>query len=238
MADFVLIHGAFRGGFSFARLRPLLEAAGHRVYAPSLPGAGEHAHVKPKPVTLDTYTEHVTRLLELEDLTRAILVGHSQGGLVIQAVSQRAHARIAALVFLDAPVPRHGERAVDLVPPALAGVPMPALDPAAWLAPRLLAASDELPQADAEWLNARLCETPVGPSLTPLVLDAPDALRLPRHYLFCRHTPDVFPCAHARARFDAEGVPYTWIEAGHDAPFTRPRDVASALLAIEAETQP
>ena len=106
MHTFVLIHGAFRGSWSFARLRPLLEAAGHRVYAPSLPGAGEHAADLGKDMSLGRYAQCVASFLELEDLERAVLVGHSQGGMVALAASELAHARIARLVLLDSPVPR------------------------------------------------------------------------------------------------------------------------------------
>ncbi len=236
MATFVLIHGAFRGGFSFVRVRPLLHAAGHSSYAPSLPGAGEHVLAEPRPLALDDYARCVARLLELEDLTQVILVGHSQGGLVISAASQLAHARIARLVFLDSPVPRHGERAVDLVAPALAHLTMPTLTREQWVPPRPLVETADLTATDAAWLNARLCPTPVGPSLDALVLTEAAALALPRHYLFCRRTPETFPCAHGRARLDAEGVPYSWLDADHDVPLTAPSKLAAALLTIAAST--
>lgn len=235
MATFVLIHGAFRGGFSFSRLRPLLHAQGHLTYAPSLPGAGEQVFREPRALSLSDYAECVARLLELEDLTNVILVGHSQGGLVISAASQLAHARIASLVFVDSPVPRHGERAVDLVAPAFAHVPMPTLARDQWLPPRPLAATADLSADDAAWLNARLCPAPVGPSLDPLVLTNEAALALPRHYFFCRRTPDTFPCAHGRARLDAEGIPYGWLDADHDVPFTAPDKLALTLLSIAAQ---
>lgn len=237
MATFVLIHGAFRGGYSFARLRPMLHAAGHMTYAPSLPGAGEQALATPGAVSLEDYARCVARLLELEDLFEVILVGHSQGGIVISAASETGHARIARLVFLDAPVPRHGERAVDLVPPALSDVIRSELPREQWLAPRMLTPTPDLDAQSAAWLNARLCATPVGPSLDALRLTQPSALALPRSYMFCRRTPDTYPCAHGRARLEAERTPYTWLDADHDAPFTAPGEVARALLEVAACTR-
>ena len=235
MSTFVLIHGAFRGGWSFARLRPLLEKAGHRAFAPSLPGAGEHAAGLDGQLTLSRYAQCVASFLELEDLQRVVLVGHSQGGLVALAASEIAHARIALLVLLDSPVPRDGERGIDLVPPALAGVPMPALERDAILPPRPLAAGESLSAEDAAWISARTCPTPVGPSLDPLVLREPRALALPVSYVFFRRTPPTYPCAQGRARLDAERTAYREIDAGHDAPVTHPELVAGALLAIAAE---
>jgi pimeloyl-ACP methyl ester carboxylesterase len=232
---FVLIHGAYRGGWSFARLRPLLEEAGHRSFAPSLPGAGEHAARLDGHLTLSDYARCVASFLELEDLERVILVGHSQGGLVALAASEIAHARMGRLVLLDSPVPRDGERAIDLVPPALVGVAMPTLARDALSSPRPLIASDSVTAEDAAWINARTCKTPVGPSLDPLALRDPGALALPVSYVFFRRTPATYPCAHGRARLDAEGIAYREVDAGHDAPITEPRLVADALLAIAAE---
>ncbi|MGC4070125.1 MAG: alpha/beta fold hydrolase [Polyangiaceae bacterium] len=231
-ATFVLVHGAFRAGWSFARLRPLLEAQGHRTFAPSLPGFGEHRATTVKDVSLAQWAESTARFIELEDLSRVILVGHSQGGLVIAAASQLCHARLSRLVFLDAPIARHGERAIDLQPKALQGMTPPALARDLWLPPKPMSASETLSAEDAAWINPRLGPTPIGPSLDPLVLEHPAALVLPRHHLFCRATPETFPCAHGRERLLREGTPFSSIEADHDAPITAPALVADALLAI------
>ena len=234
MSTFVLLHGAFRGGWSFARLRPRLEDAGHRTHAPSLPGAGEHAAQLGGTLTLADYAASVARYIELEDLHDVILVGHSQGGVVALAASELAHARIAKLVLLDAPVARDGERAIDLVAPALAHVEMPTLARDVVLTPRPLAASATLSAEDAAWINARTCPAPVGPSLDPMKLTHPRALALPTTYVFFARTPDTYPCAHGRVRLDAAGVPYRTVDAGHDAPVTHPQLVADLLLEIAA----
>jgi hypothetical protein len=132
-------------------------------------------------------------------------------------------------------VPRDGERAIDLVPPALAGVSMPALARDALVPPRPLVASESVTPEDAAWINARTCRTPVGPSLDALVLRDPRALALPVTYVFFRRTPATYPCAQGRARLDAEGIAYREVDAGHDAPITAPRLVADVLLAVAAE---
>ncbi len=116
MATFVLIHGAFRGGWSFQFVQERLQAQGHTVFAPSLTGAGDRGHLIASVQGLDTWTQDITRLLESEDLKAVILVGHSMGGFVATAVSEGAAERIAHLVFLDAPVPRPGETAWEQLP--------------------------------------------------------------------------------------------------------------------------
>ena len=102
MATYVLVHGAFHGGWCWRKLTPLLRAAGHEVHAPTLTGLGERVHLATPEVGLDTHVQDVCKLLEYEDLSGVVLVGHSYGGHVIAGVADRAPERLAHLVYLDA----------------------------------------------------------------------------------------------------------------------------------------
>lgn len=100
MATFILIHGAWQGGWCWERIVPLLEVKGHRIFAPDLPGMGED----PTPlaeVTLDRWVEFVTCLVNQQN-EKVILVGHSRGGLIISQVAERLPNRIQSLVYLAA----------------------------------------------------------------------------------------------------------------------------------------
>lgn len=228
MSAFVLIHGAFRGGWCWREVARRLRAHGHDVYAPSLTGAGERRHLVAAVRGLETYVEDIVQLLEAEDLREVVLVGHSHGGVVITAASQRAAARIRQLVYLDAPVPRHGEAAADMMPAeARAAYPRPA--PGTLLPPRPV---EGLPSALADWVNARLCPHPVDPSFDPIELTEPAALALPRTYVFCRGTPAHYPSSFARARLEGEGVAIRELPCGHDAPLIAPAAVVELLLEI------
>ena len=114
---FVLVHGAWHGGWCWRFVRPLLEQAGHRVYAPSLTGLGERRHLARDDIDLDTHITDVVSLIEMEDLREVVLVGHSYGGMVITGAADRAHEPIARLVYLDAFVPEDGKCALDYVVP-------------------------------------------------------------------------------------------------------------------------
>ena len=119
MAVFVLVHGGWVGGWYWSRVAPLLQAAGHRVFAPTLTGLGERAHLCSLAVDLDTHVQDVTNVLQFEDLHDVILVGHSYGGIVITGVAERTAERLAHLCYLDAFVPRDGQALADFVGPEM-----------------------------------------------------------------------------------------------------------------------
>lgn len=224
MTSFVLVHGAFRGGWAWSRVRPLLAAAGHDIHAPSLIGAGEHVARLCEVTGLHVWVEQITRLIELEDLTEVVLVGHSQGGLVTSAVAARIPERIAVVVHLDAAVPAAGERAVDLMPSADVLPPRDASVP-----PRpVTTESGEYDEPTVAWLNVRLTASPVGPALDPVPAVPPGVREV---FVFCTYTPEGYPSRATRARVVAAGVDPLMIDAGHDAPLSAPTDVAEVLLA-------
>jgi pimeloyl-ACP methyl ester carboxylesterase len=116
MAQFVLVHGGWQGGWSYKRLAKLLREDGHEVYTPTLTGLGERSHLAYMPVNLETHVSDVANVIVWEDLTDVILVGHSYGGMVITGVADRLSACIDTLVYLDALVPKDGDTLLGLRP--------------------------------------------------------------------------------------------------------------------------
>jgi pimeloyl-ACP methyl ester carboxylesterase len=108
-STFVLVHGAWQGGWAWSRLTPLLEAEGHRVCAPTLTGLAERATLLSKDVDLSTHIEDVCRLMIAEELENVVLVGHSYGGMVVSGAADRMAERIKSLVVLDGFVPEDGK---------------------------------------------------------------------------------------------------------------------------------
>ncbi len=229
MTTYVLVHGAFRGGWAWDRVRDRLAAAGHEVLAPSLPQAGERYDGTDPLVTLPDYVADLTSTLASRDLREVVLVGHSQGGVVAIATAAAVPDRVDELVLLDSPVPAPGTSVAEVVPAevrAAYGEPPP---PSTWLPARPLETDSEL-GLTAElvaWANPLLTPAPAGPAYDP-VPGAPVGVAL-RHVFFAR-TPLWFPCIHTRARLDADGTAYDVIDAGHDAPLTHPDEVAALLL--------
>lgn len=114
---FVLVHGAWHGGWCWRRVTDLLTARGHEVFAPTLTGVGERAHLAHLPVDLSMQIEDVVRVIEFEDLSNVVLVGHSYGGFVVSGVAERMEKAIGSIVFLDAFVPDNGMSLSDYWPP-------------------------------------------------------------------------------------------------------------------------
>jgi pimeloyl-ACP methyl ester carboxylesterase len=109
MTDFVLVHGAWHGAWCWRKILPALWAKGHRAFAVTLTGVGERAHLMTSSIRLATHIDDVLAVIETEELTRVVLVGHSYAGLLITAVADRYAERIVRLVYLDAIIARSGE---------------------------------------------------------------------------------------------------------------------------------
>lgn len=119
MATFVLVHGAWHGGWCYRDTAAALRAAGHLVFTPTHTGVGERFHQSGEAVTLETHIRDVCGTIEFEQLDQVILCGHSYGGMVITGVADRMAERIKALVYLDAFIPDDGDSLMGLLPKAL-----------------------------------------------------------------------------------------------------------------------
>lgn len=122
MATFVLVHGGGHGGWCYAKVKRRLERAGHEVFAPSLTGLAERAHLLSPAVDLRLHVDDVVRLLHYWDLRDVVLVGHSYGGMVITGVADRVPDRIRRLIYVDALLPENGECVNDIKPDKISTV--------------------------------------------------------------------------------------------------------------------
>ena len=119
MATFVIVHGAFGGGWEWREVAALLRARGHDVFTPSLTGFGERVHLATPETGLETHIQDILNLLRYEDLHQVVLACQSYGGMVVTGVADRMPERLAHLVYLNALVPEDGQSVFDLLPPAI-----------------------------------------------------------------------------------------------------------------------
>ncbi|HEU4747450.1 MAG TPA: alpha/beta hydrolase [Gemmatimonadaceae bacterium] len=106
---YVIVHGAWGGGWDWKQVDSALTASANRVYRPTLTGLGERIHLLTPTVDLSTHIMDIVNVIRFENLHDVVLVGHSYGGMVISGVADRIPDRIRHLVYVDAVVPEDGE---------------------------------------------------------------------------------------------------------------------------------
>ena len=224
---FLVCHGAWSAGWAWKKMRPLMQAAGHRLFAPSYTGLGERVHLANPSIDLETHIEDMLGVIKYEDLREVVLLGHSYGGMVATGVADRARDRIAQLIYLDAFVPEDGQSLLDLNEPDRLRM-QELVKAGGWRVPPRPASPDTA-DTDLEWLNARRVDMPVKCFETRLKLQG-GRLTLPRSYIYAtRITPaDTFGQFARRTKNEA-GWRYYEIDASHSPNVTAP-DALMALL--------
>ncbi len=238
MATFVLVHGAWSGGWMWRYTRRLLAAHGHEVYTPTLTGLGERSHLASPSVDLTTHITDVVNVPECEELRDVVLVGHSYGGIVVTAVADRAAERVAQMIYLDAFVPDDGQALADIVPQVLGmreGWLIPPL-------PRTALGRIEaggLPADDIWRLVNRRGPQPLKTFTEPVRLTNPDAPGLARSYIYCadKEREDAF--THFARRFAADPHWRTYeIMTDHYPMLTTPHELTDLLIAVASGSSP
>ena len=235
---FVLVHGAFHGGWCWGPVAARLIAAGHRVFAPSLTGLGDRAHLFGAQVDLATHVEDIVRLIDWESLDGCVLVGHSYGGNVISGVADRLRERVGHYVFLDAVVPPDdadswswsdfnsaADRAarLELIRTAGAGVALPPP------APEVFGIVDAVQK---DWVRARMTPMPAGTYTGRIGLRNGASHGLRRSYIAVSEPPYAPMLATYERLRDAPGWQFRTIASGHDAMVISPAPLADLLLEL------
>jgi pimeloyl-ACP methyl ester carboxylesterase len=239
MSTYLLVHGAWHEGRCWERVVPLLEAAGHQVLAPSLTGYGDKAHLLGPEVGLDTHVADVVALIEQEDLTGVVLVGHSYAGLVVSSVANAVPGRIAHLVYLDAMVPEDGETAVDVMQANQRAVDQALSSASGWRVPPL----PELPApyglfgvtdpADVAWLRTMLSDMSVLCLQQPVHLDNPAVQAIPRTHIHNTVKPQGIVRRRVQAVQPDGSSSQVWeLPTGHDCMITMPVELSELLLKL------
>jgi pimeloyl-ACP methyl ester carboxylesterase len=229
---FVLVHGAWYGGWCWRKLAPLLAQAGCEVHTPTLTGLGERAHLAVRETTLQTHVQDLQAVLRMHELRDVVLVGHSYGGMVISLLAERERARIRRLVYLDAFVPDDGQRVVDyLLPLERREAIVKVGTDTGFVPPVPASALGVTDAADLAWINARVVRQPFATFTEPIHLTAPAGAGLPRTYIAC-----TAPASGSFGQFATKlrndpGWRFEELRTGHNAMVTAPRALARALLA-------
>ena len=232
--NFVLVHGAWHGGWCWRRVSDRLIAAGHRVFAPTLTGLGERHHLLSREVSLKMMIQDVVGAIEAEELERVILVGHSFGGTIVAGVADRLPERIAQLVFLDGSIAESGQSLFSgVMPPEVAvsrRAAAQAHDGGLSLPPPKAAALGISDPADAAWVERQMTPHPFATFSETVHWTAPVGHGLPKTYIDCTQPPYA-PLAALKTRL-RNRADWTFVElkTGHDAMVSASEALTAILL--------
>ncbi len=232
---YVLVPGAWHGGWCWHQVAKRLSAAGHRVYAPTLTGLGERAHLLTPQTDLETHIIDIVSVIAAEELEDVVLVGHSYAGLVITGVADRIPESLAHVVYLDAILVKPGESSLSVQSGEFADRIKKLQAAGSLVLPPPRAAALGIPESDPQsaWVERRMTPHPLATLTQPLILNRGGADSLPRVYIDCVK-PSIFgpvnPFAQkARAQ---TGWTVATMETGHDAMITAPDALTRLLLQV------
>lgn len=231
---FVLVHGAWYGGWCWEKVAQELRAQGHVVTTPTCPGLGEHGHLLSKDISLTTFITSVTNHIVYEGLKDVILVGSGFGGVVISGVADRIPTQLKSLIYVDAMVLDSGLSVFEGQPPAVTkkrleqvaaqgnGIAIP-VQP---VNPKHYRGADSITLA---WLKMRLTPQPVGTYQEKLVLNNELGNGIPRTYIDCVASP-FEPLVEVKKKLKRQGG-WNWVEmaAHHDPMITEPQMLSRFL---------
>lgn len=236
---FVLVAGAFSGGWIWARVAQRLRNAGHQVFTPTLTGIGDRAHLMSASITMDTFVQDIVSVVETEELEDVILVGSSFGGIPAGGAADVVGNRLRKLVFLDSILGEPGKSAFDALPAEVVaarrklaqessgGVSLPPPPPSAYAALGVTDASD------AAWCQRRFTPHPIG-SYESALSPRHGSNGVPKTYVACL-TPAFGAIARSRT-WAKEQSGWRWLEmnTGHLPMITAPDDLTRMLIALAA----
>ena len=230
---FVLVHGAFHGGWCWRQVADVLRSHGHRVFTPTLTGAGERSHLISRQLSLEVWTQDILNVLHWEQLQGVTLVGHSFAGVTLCGVADQAPSRLRQLVFVDALLLEAGQSAFGSRPAADAersrqvaaqtsgglSVPAPPLSAFGLTDPVISAAV-------TPWLTPH----PLSVYESALELRNPLGNGVPASYIVCSD-PVFAPLEPSRAIARRMGCRFHSIPTNHEVMFTQPLELAQMLMA-------
>lgn len=225
---FVLVHGAWRGGWCWRRVADRLESRGHKVFTPTLTGLGDRSHLLDARVNLTTHINDIANLIKWERLNDIVLVGHSYGGFVVSGVAEKAGDRIASIVHADAFVPEDGESCADLVPRVSESIAK--LSSKGEIAmPAAPASFYGVNEKDRAWVDEMCTPQPSAAFLEKITLSgARDRIARKTFIRGKGFVTPVFDTAQARAQ--AKSWRMHELPSGHDVMIDMPDQITEILL--------
>ena len=231
---FLLIHGAWHGGWVWNEISEILRYQRYSVSTPTLTGLGEKKHLLSSKITIETFIEDVVNHIIFENLNNIILVGHSFAGSVISGVADRLKDRIQKLIYFDAMILIDGQKPFDITPKETVeqrielakkfgnniSIPAPSAD-----------AFGVFDIKKSLLLEEKLTPHPLSAFQSKLILKNQVGNGIPLSYIFC--TKPVYKSLESsREVVRKMKWPIFELNAGHDAMLTHPKETLNLLMKI------
>lgn len=232
MTNFVLVPGAWLGGWVWKNVTPLMEEKGHRVYPITLTGMGERVHLASQQISIETAIQDVLNVVKYNELDDFVLVGHSFAGKVAAAVADRAHEKkVRTLLYLDAFRPKKNVRTPQ---GGFEPTEFGTLSPGQWTIPLTEQIIDSIGKdvqgTDRKWMLSM--STPwLRPHWHEPVTLSENFDSVKSAYIFCTESGDPVDEIIQGKWGKLEG-PYKVIESGHWPMITKPKELAEDMLEL------
>lgn len=234
MTTYVLIHGGGHGGWCWRPCANVLRARGHEVYAPTLTGFGDRAHLPA--ADFGTFITDVVSLVRMEDLDEVVLVGHSMGGVVVPRVAEAIPDRVTGAIWVTAAVCADGESLLDTIPQS------------PWIAKAVTIGEDGTAHTDGElildanihdgtpeqraFVRDRHLPYPPHALVEPGRLSEFLALGIPTGYVVAAQDRTIEPHVQEQLASRLPQSRRASVAAGHDCMLTQPEGTADAIEAV------
>jgi pimeloyl-ACP methyl ester carboxylesterase len=229
---FVLVHGAWHGGWCWRRVADRVRRGGYSVFTPTLTGLGERSHLLRAGIDLKTHIADVTNVMKWEQLTDVVLCGHSYGGFVISGVAEQMAPAIRSIVFLDAFVPHDGDTPQSLTGPAVQDGIRAALQRGDGAMPPRSAEAFGVNAADRAWVDRLCVPQPIGTFTDKIALTgARDRIARKSYIRAASYANPGFDRALAAVRSDRSWRTYE-VPCGHDVMVDDPDRLTEILLEV------
>lgn len=232
MSTYVLVHGAWHGGWSWRFVEEILEQNNHLVYTPTMVGLAERDHLESSEDSINTLVEDIAQFIIAENLKDVILVGHSFGGAVISGVAEQLPDRIQQLIYLDAAILENGESMFDCIPHEIASERQRLIKESGDGDTLPIPTARDLGIFDAqqwEYVKQFLTPQPLSSYTTALTLNHNPGEGFPCFYIHC-DKPSYSSLTWARKRAESYGWPIIPIDTGHDAMISAPELLSEILM--------
>jgi len=229
---FVLVHGAWHGGWCWRRVSDLLEKKGHKVFSPTMTGLGERSHLLDAKINLATHVTDIVNVIKWESLNGIVLVGHSYGGFIISGVAEEMREAIGSIVFLDAFVPENGDSLAAKASQPVRESIAAAVEKGETVMKPVSAAVFRVNEMDRGWVDAMCTPHPLATLTDKITLTGARERIAKKAYIRAKGYPSVpFDGVQERLKADTAWRVYE-LPCGHDAMVDLPDRLTEILLEV------